>query len=79
MGYFSARWDVRVQRANEVAVAAFLQGEIRFTDIDQVIDLTLKQVELSEPASLDAVQALDETAREVAQSHATRLSAAHGK
>ena len=65
--------------ANEVAVAAFLQGEIRFTDIDQVIDLTLKQVELSEPASLDAVQALDETAREVAQSHATRLSAAHGK
>ena len=65
--------------ANEVAVAAFLQGEIRFTDIDQVIDLTLKQVELSEPASLDAVQALDETAREVAQSHATRLSAAHVK
>ena len=65
--------------ANEVAVAAFLQGEIRFTDIDQVIDLTLKQVELSEPASLDAVQALDETAREVAQSHATRLSSAHVK
>jgi len=63
--------------ANEVAVAAFLQGEILFTDIDQVIDLTLKQVELSEPASLDAVQALDETAREVARSHATRLSAAH--
>ena len=65
--------------ANEVAVAAFLQGEIRFTDIDQVIDLTLKQVELSEPASLDAVQALDETAREVARSHATGLSSAHGK
>jgi len=65
--------------ANEVAVAAFLQGEIRFTDIDKLIDLTLKQVELSEPASLDAVQALDETAREVAQSHATRLAAAHGK
>ena len=65
--------------ANEVAVAAFLRGEIRFTDIDQVIDLTLKQVELSEPASLDAVQALDETAREVARSHATGLSSAHGK
>ena len=64
--------------ANEVAVAAFLQGEIRFTDIDQVIDLTLKQVELSEPASLDAVQALDETAREVARSQAKRLSSAHG-
>ena len=65
--------------ANEVAVAAFLQGEIRFTEIDKLIDLTLKQVELSEPASLDAVQALDETAREVARSHATRLAAAHSK
>lgn len=65
--------------ANEVAVEAFLQGEIRFTDIDQVIDLTLKQVELSEPTSLDAVQALDETARKVAQIHATRLSSTHGK
>jgi len=63
--------------ANEVAVAAFLQGEIRFTDIDQVIDLTLKQIELSEPASLDAVQTLDETAREVALSHATWLSSVH--
>ena len=63
--------------ANEIAVAAFLQGEIPFTDIDQVIDLTLKEVELSEPASLDAVQVLDETAREVARSHATQLSSAH--
>lgn len=65
--------------ANEVAVAAFLQREIRFTDIDQVIDRTLKQVELSEPESLDAVQELDETAREAANSHATWLSSAHAK
>ena len=53
--------------ANEIAVAAFLSGEIRFTDIDRVIDIALKTVELAEPDSLDAVQALDQKAREAAQ------------
>ena len=53
--------------ANEIAVAAFLSGEIRFTDIDRVIDIALKTVELAEPDSLDAVQALDRKAREAAQ------------
>ena len=49
--------------ANEVAVAAFLAGEIRFTDIDRVIDRALQSVELAEPETLDAVQALDQLAR----------------
>ena len=53
--------------ANEIAVAAFLSGEIRFTDIDRVIDIALKTVDLTEPDSLDAVQALDQKAREAAQ------------
>ena len=53
--------------ANEIAVAAFLSGEIRFTDIDRVIDIALKTVDLAEPDSLDAVQALDQKAREAAQ------------
>ena len=48
-------------------MAAFLSGEIRFTDIDRVIDIALKTVELAEPDSLDAVQALDQKAREAAQ------------
>ena len=53
--------------ANEIAVAAFLSGEIRFTDIDRVIDGALKTTDLAEPDSLDAVQALDQKAREAAQ------------
>lgn len=49
--------------ANEVAVAAFLAGEIRFTDIDRVIDGALQSIDLAEPETLDAVQALDQLAR----------------
>jgi 1-deoxy-D-xylulose-5-phosphate reductoisomerase len=52
--------------ANELAVAAFLAGEIRFTDIDRVIDSVLQTVSLREPDTLDAVQQLDAKAREVA-------------
>ncbi len=52
--------------ANEVAVAAFLAGRIRFTDIDRVIDAVLRTISLVEPDTLDAVQRLDATAREVA-------------
>ena len=53
--------------ANEIAVAAFLSGEIRFTDIDRVIDAALKAIDLAEPDSLDAVQTLDQKARQAAQ------------
>ena len=52
--------------ANELAVAAFLAGEIRFTDIDRVIDSVLQTVSLREPDTLAAVQLLDANAREEA-------------
>jgi 1-deoxy-D-xylulose-5-phosphate reductoisomerase len=52
--------------ANEVAVAAFLAREIRFTEIDVVIANALEAVTLSEPKSLDAVQTLDKEARSAA-------------
>ena len=60
--------------ANEIAVAAFLAGTVRFTDIDVVIESTLAEVKLSEPQSLKAVQALDQAAREVASSSLAALS-----
>ena len=60
--------------ANEIAVAAFLAGTVRFTDIDRVIESTLANVNLSEPQSLDAVQALDQVARDVASSRVAALS-----
>lgn len=53
--------------ANEVAVAAFLSSDIRFTEIDRVIDHALKSVDLSEPDSLEAVKDLDSRARAAAQ------------
>lgn len=60
--------------ANEVAVAAFLAGEIRFTDIDRVIESVLQTVSLVEPDTLDAVQRLDANAREVATRQIVLLS-----
>lgn len=53
--------------ANELAVAAFLAGDIAFTDIDIVIENTLHDVTLFEPQNLDAVEQLDGDARLVAQ------------
>ena len=62
--------------ANEIAVAAFLAGTVRFTDIDRVIELTLADVNLSEPQSLNEVQALDQVARDIASSRIAAFS--HG-
>ena len=61
--------------ANEVAVAAFLAGDIRFTDIDKVIATTLQGIDLAEPESLDAVQSLDQAARDVAATEIAGLFA----
>ncbi|QUJ66902.1 1-deoxy-D-xylulose-5-phosphate reductoisomerase [Photobacterium sp. GJ3] len=53
--------------ANEMAVAAFLAGEIRFTDIARVNEQVLAQADMTEPHSLDCVLALDAAARQLAQ------------
>jgi 1-deoxy-D-xylulose-5-phosphate reductoisomerase len=52
--------------ANEVAVAAFLAEQIRFTDIRVAIDCTLEQVEVVEPCSLSVVESADAEARRLA-------------
>jgi 1-deoxy-D-xylulose 5-phosphate reductoisomerase len=52
-----------------MAVDAFLSERIKFTDIDQVIEATLKTVSLCEPSDLAAVQALDGVARATADGH----------
>jgi 1-deoxy-D-xylulose-5-phosphate reductoisomerase len=52
--------------ANEVAVAAFLRGDIRFTGIPRVIEHTLERVAVVEPESLDVVESADAEARRVA-------------
>ena len=60
--------------ANEIAVDAFLSKHIRFTDIDRVIEHTLKTVSLAEPSNLPEVQDLDSAARNVAGVYVTELT-----
>jgi 1-deoxy-D-xylulose-5-phosphate reductoisomerase len=55
--------------ANEVAVAAFLQGDLAFTDIAEVNKRVLLAAQLTEPVDLDVVQLADAKARQ----HARRL------
>lgn len=52
--------------ANEVAVAAFLAGQVRFTDIPTIIERTLGQAAIVEPQALADVQRADVAAREIA-------------
>ncbi|MFR0689879.1 1-deoxy-D-xylulose-5-phosphate reductoisomerase [Enterobacterales bacterium AE_CKDN230030158-1A_HGKHYDSX7] len=53
--------------ANEVAVAAFLERRIRFTDIPVIIDEVLNREACAPVESLDAVLAADRRARDAAQ------------
>lgn len=52
--------------ANEVAVAAFLAQDIRFTDIPALIEATLARVAVVEPTDLGVVEAADTEARDCA-------------
>ena len=52
--------------ANEVAVAAFLEKNIRFGDIPRVIESTLERVSVVEPNTLAVVESADAEARMVA-------------
>lgn len=52
--------------ANEVAVAAFLDGAIRFTDLPVVIERTLERVTVAEPTDLVVVELADKQARATA-------------
>jgi 1-deoxy-D-xylulose-5-phosphate reductoisomerase len=53
--------------ANEIAVAAFLQNNIGFTDIAQVVEQTLNQVEGGAAESIERILQVDQMARSVAQ------------
>lgn len=55
--------------ANEVAVDAFLAGQIRWNQIPDVVVATLNQVETTDPTTVDDVIEADRRAREVAMSH----------
>jgi 1-deoxy-D-xylulose-5-phosphate reductoisomerase len=52
--------------ANEIAVAAFLDGRIRFTEIPGVISGTLAQITCRQPLTIAMIQAVDGEARAIA-------------
>jgi len=52
--------------ANEIAVAAFLDGQIRFTGIPRIIEHVLGCVAVVEPTSLAVVESADADARQLA-------------
>ena len=60
--------------ANEIAVAAFLEQQIRFTDIAALNLAVLESMDLREPQSVDDVLTVDAEARIVAQKAVTRLA-----
>lgn len=61
--------------ANEVGVDAFLSGHIRFDQIHHLNLETLDRVHFQRPESLEALIALDQESRTVAQNIARRLRA----
>ena len=59
--------------ANEIAVAAFLDGRIRFTDIARVVRHTLEQDIPGSHQSLEGLLDWDAAARRIAVDYASRL------
>ena len=58
---------IALNAADEVAVEAFLAGDIHFTDIPRTIEAVLQATSESHPGSIEDVLALDEHAREVSR------------
>ncbi len=65
--------------ANEVAVAAFLEGQVGFNDISRIIEHTLANVIINEEAQLERILADDRRAREVARQTIASLGKNTGK
>jgi 1-deoxy-D-xylulose-5-phosphate reductoisomerase len=55
--------------ANEIAVAAFIAGQVSFLDIDRIVASTLDEVAAGPVGSLEEVVAIDGRARDAARSH----------
>jgi 1-deoxy-D-xylulose-5-phosphate reductoisomerase len=59
--------SIALNAADEVAVAAFLNSEIGFTDISKVVEQTIGETKTRQPESIEEVLALDAQARELAR------------
>jgi 1-deoxy-D-xylulose-5-phosphate reductoisomerase len=64
--------------ADEIAVAAFLQGRLRYTAIARVVEETLNRMPYREPASVSAILEADGDARRVARDVIEKNAAVFG-
>ena len=55
--------------ANEIAVAAFLKQQIRFTDIPVIVEKTLNDLAIESAQDLNVILLADRQAREIAMTH----------
>jgi 1-deoxy-D-xylulose-5-phosphate reductoisomerase len=58
---------VALNAADEIAVAAFLEREIGFTDIARVVEQTMRETADRHPESIEEVLAIDAQARKIAR------------
>ena len=65
---------VTLNAANEVAVEAFLQTELGFTQISEVVEAVLSQAKNTEPGDLLVVKEADRDAREIAHEVIAQLT-----
>ena len=69
---------IALNAADEVAVAAFLNGVMPFTDIPRTIELVLERTPDAHPATIDEVLELDGESRRIAASLVAKSSPALG-
>ncbi len=65
---------IALNAADEVAVAAFLEGQIRFDEISRTIEAVLSETKAIHPSSIDEVLEMDSAARQGASERVQRLS-----
>jgi 1-deoxy-D-xylulose-5-phosphate reductoisomerase len=66
---------IALNAADEVAVAAFLAGEISFPAISRTIERTLRTLPVTHPATIAEAFEVDAEARRIAQHEAVRATA----
>ena len=68
-------WPCALNAADEVAVAAFLERQISFLGISEVVEAVLSRTAGTRIESMGAVLAADQEARRTAREEVTRLAA----
>lgn len=71
-GCASGTMPAAMNAANEVAVAAFLEGSCRWTDIADTVEAVMDAHEVSPVVSLDQLEEVDARSREAARAYLSR-------